>query len=233
MSISLVTKGVKILREEGFIEFLRALIRKLRHSRLAFSLSRRGLLSHDTIYGSDYYDRMDRDSALRDGEILSDVILQYYSPQNVLELGCGTGRLLYPYQNNDIEVHGVDLSKTAKSVSKLPDERFEIHDLTEPYETSQNYDLILCIEVLEHLPESAADTVVKSISDAGTVAIVTAATPEQGGTHHVNAQPLEYWINKFEKSGFDYKPEVAQAIKRQVDLDDLTWIKDNIMVFKK
>ncbi|NBB78371.1 MAG: methyltransferase domain-containing protein [Verrucomicrobia bacterium] len=206
--------------------------RKIRKTNLAFWLYRLGILSHDMIYGPDYYKNMDRESALKDAEHFADVIISGYSPERVIEFGCGTGRLLYPYHRRGISVKGLELSTFAKEISKLPDSRLESHDLTKPYSASETYDIALCIEVVEHLPPSASDIIVSSISDSAPVAIITSARPGQGGTHHVNEQPFEYWIEKFETKNMIYNEERAKYMREELELKDLTWISDNIMIFE-
>ncbi|MCS4161422.1 2-polyprenyl-3-methyl-5-hydroxy-6-metoxy-1,4-benzoquinol methylase [Salinibacter ruber] len=175
---------------------------------------------------------MDRESALLDSKALAMIIIREFNPQSIIELGCGSGRLLYPYYEQGIEVMGVDASQNAKSVSKLPDNRFEIADLKEKYQPSKTYDIVMCVEVLEHIPAYASDIVVESISRCAPIAIVTAAPPGQGGTHHVNEQPKSYWINKFSDCGMRYKPEKSSEIGQSLSLSELTWIPNNLMIFE-
>jgi 2-polyprenyl-3-methyl-5-hydroxy-6-metoxy-1,4-benzoquinol methylase len=196
-------------------------------------LYQKGLLSHDTIYGKQYYENMDRESAINDSKQFANAVLSEYSPASIIELGCGTGRLLYPYREQGLEVRGVELSSVAQEVSRLSSNHFEEHDLTDSYYPEREYDIVLCIEVLEHLPEAAADTIVDSICRSAPVAIITAATPGQGGTHHVNEKPHDYWINRFEDRNMRHMPEKTEIIKSQLDLNELVWIKENLLVFEK
>jgi predicted 3-demethylubiquinone-9 3-methyltransferase (glyoxalase superfamily) len=62
------------------------------------------------------------------------------------------------------------------------------------------FDLVWCCEVAEHVSESAIDFFVDTITNCRILAL-TAAPPGDGGHHHVNCQPVEYWIEKIEKSG--------------------------------
>jgi 2-polyprenyl-3-methyl-5-hydroxy-6-metoxy-1,4-benzoquinol methylase len=220
------------IKNEGITGIYESLNRRARHTSIAFKLYQLGILSHDTVYGADYYEHMDRDVALQDTEQFADAVLDSYNVTSVLELGCGTGRLLYPYHERGIDVHGVDLSSVAKDISRLPADRFEIHDLTEPYTPEQKYDLVLCTEVLEHIPSEASDTLIESICRSGDMAIVTAAPPEQGGTHHVNEQPFEYWINRFEDYGMSYNATHTKKLKNEIKLNELPWISQNLLIFE-
>jgi SAM-dependent methyltransferase len=77
-------------------------------------------------------------------------------PQNVLDAGCGEGetierlgdRLPHP-------VTGVDLNPDSVgfAAERLPGDRFETADLLAlPFE-DDSFDLVLCLEVLEHIPD--------------------------------------------------------------------------------
>jgi len=195
-------------------------------------LYKSGLVDIDWIYGEKYYADMDRSQALRDAEQLVDAIIDTYSPSSVVAFGCGTGRLLYPFSRKNIEVYGIDASSIALEESQLPREYLEQHDLTQRYELNEEYDIALAIEILEHLPSDAADTAVASIAESAPVVLVSAATPGQGGTHHVNEQPSSYWIEKFENEGMQARPEISKEILSEIDLQDLEWIQDNLLVFE-
>lgn len=63
-------------------------------------------------------------------------------------------------------------------------------------------DVVVSLEVAEHLQESAADSYMDLLCRLGPRLVLTAATPGQGGTGHVNEQPNEYWIRKLRDRSF-------------------------------
>ena len=228
----MLSQVVGKLRSEGFTGLWNSASTRFRHSQFAFQLYQAGVLSHDTVYGSDYYINRDNKRALADAEQFAQVVIDRCSPSSVLELGCGTGTLLYPYRKRGINVHGVDLSRTAQKTSALSGSEFEIYDLTQPYASDREYDLVLCVEVLEHIPKDSAETIVESICTAGDTAVVTAAPPGQGGTHHVNEQPKEYWIEKFEAHSMEYDERHTKYISENLELSEMSWVQNNLLVFE-
>jgi len=60
---------------------------------------------------------------------------------------------------------------------------------------------------------------------------MTAATPGQGGTHHVNEQPREYWYKKFRSRGYSYNQKAVEDLRDQIEVEQSDWIGDNLMVF--
>ena len=88
---------------------------------------------------------------------------------------------------------------------KLPAHCFIPRDLTQPVFLDCKFDLLLCLEVAEHLPANKAEHLVKTCASHSNTIFWSAATPGQGGYHHVNEQPHEYWIEKFAAHGYKHR----------------------------
>ena len=72
----------------------------------------------------------------------------------------------------------------------------------------------------------------KAITQSANTVVFTAAKPGQRGTFHVNLQPREYWINKFNDAGFEYQEATTQRLKKQINVDHLDHMEDNLFVFE-
>ena len=201
--------------------------------RVQFELHQRGIREFDDLYSREYYAEMLSDEKMADAREFCAALQTQFSPDSVIELGCGAGRFLIPLSEAGIEILGVDRSQKAFEESPLPADRLEVHDLREPYRTDREFDLVLCIEVLEHIPPEDAETVVRSIATAAPVAVITAAQPGQGGTHHVNEQPPDYWKQKFEAVNMRFRPDLVEAITDSIDPEALEWLEANLLVFER
>lgn len=97
------------------------------------------------------------------------------------------------------------------------------------------FDLAFCFEVAEHLPPDLGDRLVRFIAQCASLAVFTAAHPGQGGTGHINEQPKSYWIERFEKAGMRYSPELSQRLEAAFRAEKLpgTWLIENVCVFVK
>ena len=89
-----------------------------------------------------------------------------------------------------------------------------------PIHLERRFDLVLCLEVAEHLPADSAPTLIDSLVSLGPVIVFSAAIPYQGGTHHVNEQRPEYWARHFATK--EYVP--VDFLRRQIwQLHDVEW----------
>jgi hypothetical protein len=50
----------------------------------------------------------------------------------------------------------------------------------------KTFDLTLCLEVGEHLPQNAANILIESLCALSEVIVFSAAIPGQGGQRHIN-----------------------------------------------
>jgi hypothetical protein len=100
----------------------------------------------------------------------------------------------------------------------IPAANFRAADLSQPLDLGRKFDLVQSLEVAEHLPHAKAATFVETLTRHGDVVLFSAAVPHQGGEHHVNEQPPEYWRQLFKAHGylaFDWlRPRLAD--QRQV-----------------
>jgi SAM-dependent methyltransferase len=83
------------------------------------------------------------------------------NPSNMLDVGCGDGRL-YTLINNNIKYTGIDLSSSAINLanSMNPNGKFLNIDVEN---ISSKYDLISLIEVLEHIPNNQISNLLNKI----------------------------------------------------------------------
>ncbi len=132
---------------------------------------------------------------------VGDQIVQRLSPRTVLDAGCAIGLLVEALVHRGVDARGVDISEYA--ISQMPDDladRVWAGSVIEPI--AGTYDLVTCIEVLEHIHPSGLGAAVANLT-ALTDAILLSTTP----THweeptHINVQPPEYWAALLAEFGF-------------------------------
>jgi hypothetical protein len=123
---------------------------------------------------------------------------------SVLDLGCARGVWLSSWLHHGArEVLGIDGNYVDTARLSIPRDAFLARDLSQPLRLGRQFDVVQSLEVAEHLPPAAAETFVDNLAQHGRVILFSAAIPGQGGEHHVNEQPLEYWRAKFAARGYD------------------------------
>ncbi|MBU1148594.1 class I SAM-dependent methyltransferase [Patescibacteria group bacterium] len=78
------------------------------------------------------------------------------SGDKALDAGCGNGRLYDSLQELDIEYQGVDISSKLidKAKNKYPEAKFEVGDILSLPFADQQFDVLLSIATLHHVPSS-------------------------------------------------------------------------------
>ena len=132
---------------------------------------------------------------------------------SVLDIGCGMGYQMQEFMKYCDEVVGVDGSEYATSNSPVKESIFK-HDFSVgELETEDRFDLCWCCEFVEHVNEEFRDNFLSSFAFCKYVAM-THAVPGQGGHHHVNCQPREYWIEHMSRFGFEFDEEMTDQLKK-------------------
>lgn len=158
-------------------------------------------------------------------------IFQKLPHRSVVDFGCGTGTWLWVAQALGAEnILGCDGDYVPRELLMIPENCFIPTNLGEPFTAPQKYDLAISMEVAEHLPADSANTFVENISRSSDTVLFSAAHPGQGGTDHINEQPVEYWIKKFERFGFS-PIEIKQHF--QDDEKIAKWYRDNMILFQR
>ena len=131
----------------------------------------------------------------------ADRIQREINPGSALDAGCAMGFLVEKLRERDIEAWGIDISQYAiGKVAPAVQEFCWVGSITEPF--PRRYDLIVSIEVLEHLPSQDAEKAVSNLC-AFSDDILFSSTPyDYKEASHFNVQPVEYWAELFAKEGF-------------------------------
>lgn len=156
---------------------------------------------HDDLYDQVYFER--QLSEMETSAVgIAESIKERLNPSTVLDVGCGSGSVLVELGKRGIKGFGFDYAEAALQMCRDRGLEVQKFDLEVDSGDPPRVDLALSTEVAEHLPESCADRYVDLLCAASDSVLMTAATPGQGGTDHVNEQPNEYWIEKFKARGF-------------------------------
>ncbi|TAH22671.1 MAG: class I SAM-dependent methyltransferase [Cytophagales bacterium] len=148
---------------------------------------------------------------------------------SVVDVGCGLGTWLHVFEKQGItNILGIDAPETNLSELYIRKEQFAARNLAEKITLDTKFDLAICLEVAEHLPENKADNIVSSLTNLADVLVFSAAIPSQGGQGHLNEQWHTYWQEKFEKYNFQFYDVLRPAFWQNEKVD--WWYKQNMFL---
>lgn len=148
-------------------------------------------------------------------------------PQTALDIGCGPGIYVDALREHGIAATGIDTDDRVIGKAHLRQESL--------FENEDSAEIVICLEVAEHIPAEQADDVAASVAKAvepGGTLIWSAAHPGQGGVGHINCQPKDYWAERLTACGLQ-RDEEAEDHLREYSLSGyhMGWFVQNCMVF--
>lgn len=180
-------------------------------------------------YTPEFFDRI-RVGAQRSAAIIAPRIMQLFNPKSVLDVGCAQGTWLSAFIEQGVEdVYGVDGDYVCEAELEISPERFIAANLTQAFDLGRQFDIVLSLEVAEHIPEECADEFVGSLVRHSACIMFSAAIPHQGGTFHVNEQWPSYWEERFAVHG--YKVWDLLRAECWTDMGIEPWYSQNMLCF--
>lgn len=172
--------------------------------------------------------------AIREGSISSarqivPLVLDLVHPASVVDVGCGTGSWLSVFKEHGVgDILGMD-GEYVGGVLEIDAGAFRATDLTRPFEIGRRFDLVVCLEVVEHLPAESARQFIDSLVKLGPVILFSAAIPHQGGWAHQNEQWPDYWSALFESCGFVPVDCLRKKLWNNAAVE--FWYRQNILIY--
>lgn len=166
---------------------------------------------------------------------------------SLLEIGCGDGRIINNLKNKYENIYGMDISNEALKNVKTPKIKGRIENIPFP---DNSFDIVLCSEVLEHLPNTIYEKALKelqrvakkyiliSVPNEENLQIGNVKCPQCASSFHVYGHLRSYSLSHM-KDLFDFYGLVYYEIilNDVYILDDLVlkikkWLKIDIFTFE-
>lgn len=181
------------------------------------------------VYSSEFFDYIDVGSRASARKI-ANLLLQEMTIGSLLDVGSGHGAWAAEWLLAGVpEVIAVDGDYVKADQLAIDKANFIAHDLTQPLELGRAFDLVQSLEVAEHIAADYADVFIDNLVAHSDLVLFSAAVPNQGGEHHVNEQPPQYWRERFAARGyapFDWlRPRIADW--REVK----AWYRYNTLIY--
>ena len=160
------------------------------------------------------------------------ILENYIKPASALDVGCGIGTWLAVLRSRGTnDLCGIDGPWLRPEDAVCDPSILEVVDLESGFNLCRQFDLVICLEVAEHLSSQAAEGFIKSLTQHSSAVLFSAAIPFQGGHHHINEQFLSYWVTLFERHGFRPLDIIRGQIWHEQQV--LWWLRQNIVLFAR
>lgn len=159
-------------------------------------------------YGSDYYQHyaggaydVTSPHWLRFFDGIAARLVTMFGPASSLDAGCAKGILVGSLSALGVEAHGIDLSPVAiEGGDPRAGDRLRVGSLTEPLD--RTFDLITCIEVIEHLSQPDAESALDHLCAATDLLVLSSTPREFAEVTHVNVRAGGHWAAMLQDRGF-------------------------------
>jgi SAM-dependent methyltransferase len=162
-------------------------------------------------------------------DIVAPIVHGLIEPGSVIDVGCALGEWAAAFRSLGCDVTGIDGNYVNLGDLLIPRDRFIAADISLPFRPKAEFDLALCLEVAEHLPQERAAGFVADLTILAPVVLFSAAIPHQGGEQHINEQWPEFWRDLFDQRGF----APIDCVRREIWTDPRVrwWYAQNCFLY--
>ncbi len=152
-------------------------------------------------YGKSFY-KKETEYAKNAADNMMDYLLSIVRAKSLVDFGCGTGAFLLSAKKHGVSrVVGLD-GEYAHEFFDEESGDFISCDLSENIDLHEKFDLLICLEVAEHIHPCKAEMFINNLVRHSDIILFGAAIKFQGGNTHLNEQMPSYWRKLFTDRGF-------------------------------
>ena len=155
-------------------------------------------------FNSDYFSK----SKLSPDNKRASYYCDFFSPDSVLDVGCGVGNLVWGFVNLGIAAEGIDISEDAINRSSI-----EIRPLLKDGDIvnlgypDNRFNLVNCSDTLEHIPEEVSQDIIRNlyrITNHWLVLNICLWTEKNARLDptHINLHSKRWWTKKINQLGY-------------------------------
>jgi SAM-dependent methyltransferase len=176
---------------------------------------------------------------LPDGELhdpaIEQALVKLCEGQKVVDMGCGRGWYVEALSRAGIAAFGVDGNPEVQKLGP----RYICADLAESLvivegeavAIGRETDIVLCLEVGEHMPAEYADQLLDNVCrNAEKRVVLSWAIPGQVGHGHVNCQSNEWVAEQMSRRGFVRNATIENELRT---VATLPYFKNTLMVYDR
>ena len=186
-----------------------------------------------------YYD----DKRLAYFNSLANELLERFSPKVILDVGCGSGQLVFCFRNSNLEAFGLDAFSEFLEIAPASIKEYlscvDVDKDDFPF-PDDFFDMIVSHHSIEHFhkPKRFILHAKRILKKNGIIVIETTTPPFEMGQNllrilhiqkaskevHPSTHSVRYWKKNFKKEGFQIEGNLKDFVRRTcIDLDPPNW----------
>jgi hypothetical protein len=196
--------------------------------------SQRFGVSPTRIYDESFYDGAGCMEGLATAEAVTGAILELLGPESLFDVGCGRGAHLQTAAKRGVLAVGCEGS--AIGVGLCPPEAIVFqHDLRVPLAMNRRFDVVMCIEVAEHIPARWSRTLIHTVGSlAETFVVFSSPPPGTVGDDHINCRSASFWDGLMEEERFRRDVSLTNALRTECrKIQAPEWIREHVTVYRR
>lgn len=182
-----------------------------------------------TVYTPEFFGSL-RQSSRTSAEVIVPLVFDRIEPRSVVDVGCGSGEWADVARRKGLSDYlGVDGSYGDHTT--IDASHFLERDLTRALDLGRTFDLVISLEVAEHLPIERSEGFIEDLVTLAPAVLFSAAIPGQGGVGHVNEQWQSWWAHQFARHGY----AAHDVVRPHVWNDDrvAVWYRQNTILYRR
>lgn len=190
-----------------------------------------------TIADSGFWQQASLQHHIFDSELASAIsnLAKYLGVKDITDLGCGPGWYVAFLANKGYIANGIDGNPFTEQIASTFFSDRNSHcrsaDLSCPIKLSFKAEIIMCLEVGEHIPHDKESVFLENLtSNAPRFIILSWGVEGQEGVGHVNCHSNSYIINMLHQKGFGINIPYTRYLRQKASVP---WFKDSLMVFER
>lgn len=148
--------------------------------------------------------------------------------KTICDFGCGLGKYVEWLRQVGLECEGYDGNPNTEELSFGMCHSL---NLAEPVDLQRRYDVVISLEVAEHIPRRYESIFLDNLArHAKEMIVLSWAVPGQPGDGHINCRMNIYAIYQLWRRGFRFEPRATSVLRGHCSLP---WFQNTLMAFSR
>jgi SAM-dependent methyltransferase len=182
-------------------------------------------------FNADYYQSFG-DASAASARVVVPYLMELFGPASVIDVGCGSGHWLNAFCALGVErLVGLDIGQVPEGDPAVRNGWLQKADFSMPIAMAERFDLALCLETLQYLPEAREEGFIKDLAALAPIVVFSTSVPMQQWPSP--GDPIERWQGHWPPLFSDHRFRVCDVVRQKFWDDPRVgwWYRQNLLVY--